>query len=319
MNYRQIKSNITQWIASTNGHNIFTYLLFVIVATLFWFLTKLNEEVQKDISLPVTIENIPDGVTLLRSEPVVFNITLKDKGSSLIKYFFDEKTELKLNYLDINSGDNKLKISQQDALSAVRSIFGQAQIVSLKPDSVYIPYTSLPPKKVTVTANCTNIITEPRFVVSKIIVSPDSVNIYSTTNIPQEINSLITKPINLSNICDTTTVTVDLISPKGVMAKPNKVNVTICVVPLVKDSKQISVKPINIPEGRNLVTFPSNVDVSYLVPMDYFKSENIKISLVADFDQRNSTTSKIPLRIDVNSTILKNVTMSTDSVEYIIE
>lgn len=319
MNYKEIEDSFLKWISSTTGHNIFTYLIFVIISALFWCLTTLNEEVQKDISVPVVIENVPENVTLMRNEPIKFNLTIKDKGSSLIKYSLGKNTTLKINFLDVKINDNTIKISQQQALSSFRELLGQAQIISFKPDTILVPFTTLPPKRVSVNINNESIITGPGYVISDIRMSPDSVDLYSSKPIPSELKAIKTTPIVLNNISDTTKVAVNLNTPKGIFSKPNSVSVTICVVPLVKGNKNVTITTVNTPENKKIVTFPSNVNVTYLVPMDYYKSDDISVTVVADFLRHNSVTSKIPLTIESHSNLLQNVSIVTDSVEYIIE
>lgn len=319
MNYKELEDSFFRWVSSTTGHNIFTYLIFVIISALFWCLTTLNEEVQKDISVPVVIENVPDNVTLMRNEPIKFNLTIKDKGSSLIKYALGKKATLKINFFDVKLNENTLKISQQQALSSFRDLLGQAQIISFKPDTILVPFTILLPKRVPININNESIMTGPGYVISDIRIKPDSVDLFSSKPISSELTSIHTNPIVLNNISDTVTIAVNLATPKGIFAKPDKVNVTICVVPLIKGNKNIAVTPVNMPENRKIVTFPSTVNVTYLVPMDYYKSDDIAINVVADFSKHNSATSKIPLTIESHSNLLQNVTITTDSVEYIIE
>ena len=48
MEYKLIKQTVKEWIHTANWHNIVIYLIFVVVSTLFWFMMKLNEEIQLD-------------------------------------------------------------------------------------------------------------------------------------------------------------------------------------------------------------------------------------------------------------------------------
>ena len=103
------------------------------------------------------------------------------------------------------------------------------------------------------------------------------------------------------------------------MPEIETVDVKICVVPLITGRKNVTISTINIPVGRKLVLFPSSVDVSYLIPLDYYKSDKVQLDICADYENRNSITSKIPLSIVSNSSVIKNITLSADSVEYLIE
>lgn len=319
MEYKLVKQTVKEWIHTANWHNIVIYLIFVVVSTLFWFMMKLNEEIQRDYTVPVQIENLPEGMTMLRTEALEFNVTVKDKGSSLIKYELGKDAILKLDYNDILHKGNLIHLSQQQMLLAFRNLFGQDKILSFKPDSLLIPFTTLSPKKVAVNIDYNSIVTKPQYVISNIILSPDSVELYSSTEIDDNLKSVNVQSLNLSNISDTTIVSAKVIVPAGVISKPENVKIKMCIVPLITAKKPVNVDVINVPEGRNVVTFPSNVEVSYLVPMDYFKSDNIYIKIRADYANRNSLTSKLPVIITEYSNILRNLTLSADSVEFLIE
>ena len=94
MNISQFRDSITAWISSATGKNILIYLIFVVVSTLFWLLMSLNDEVQKELAIPLKIEGLPENVTLLRNSPIVLDVTVQSKGSSLIKYDFGKEANI---------------------------------------------------------------------------------------------------------------------------------------------------------------------------------------------------------------------------------
>lgn len=319
MNISQLRDKISAWISSATGKSILIYLIFVVVSTLFWFLMSLNDEVQKDLSIPIRIEGLPENVTLLRNTPIVLEATLQSKGSSLIKYNFGNEANLSFRFNEIKDTNKRLKISKQLLQSALHTVLGQGQLVSFKPDSIIVPFTTLPPHKVPVLIDYKNITTQPQYVISNIIVSPDSVNLYSQENISEKVNTVTVEKLSIKNVSDTTVLQAKIVTPSGIMAEIDTVDVKICVVPLITNNKTVPIFAKNVPAGRHLVLFPSSINVSYLIPMDYYKTDRVQIEINADYENRNSKTSKIPLSIISNSSVIKNVTISADSVEYLIE
>lgn len=319
MNISQFRENITAWITSATGKNILIYLIFVVVSSLFWLLMSLNDEVQKEMAIPLKIEGLPENVTLLRNSPIVLDVTVQSKGSSLIKYDFGKEANILFTYSEIKETGNRLKITNQQLQSALHSIFGQGQLVTFKPDSIIVPFTTLPPHKVPVEIDYKNISTQPQFVISNIIVSPDSVNLFSQENLSDKVSYISTEKISIKNLSDTTALQAKIITPSGIISEIETVDVKICVVPLITGHKNVAICPINLPNGRKLVLFPSSVDVSYLIPLDYYKTDKVQLDICADYENRNILTSKIPLSIVSNSSVIKNITLSADSVEYLIE
>ena len=50
---------------SANGKNILIYLLCVCTAAVFWLFLSLDTEVQRDIDVPIALDNVPDSVIII--------------------------------------------------------------------------------------------------------------------------------------------------------------------------------------------------------------------------------------------------------------
>ena len=68
------------------GRNALTFFVFLLISTVFWFLMALNDEVQRDFRLPVTLVDFPEDVTIISGVTATVNVTVKDKESSLVKF-----------------------------------------------------------------------------------------------------------------------------------------------------------------------------------------------------------------------------------------
>ena len=73
-----------------------------------------------------------------------------------------------------------------------------------------------------------------------------------------------------------------------------------------------------MPEGKHLVTFPSKVEVSYLVPMSAFNDE-YPLKAFVEYDDVKKPGNKIPVSLSMLPSIYHSVSVSPESVEYIIE
>lgn len=178
-NFEKLKSQAKVVMDEVRGRNVGTFLVFLLVSFLFWVLMALNDDIQRDFVVPVKLENVPSDVTLLTSEPTSLNLTIKDKGSSLIRYALGSNPILTFNFNDIAVGNNRIVITRQKANNAIRGVFGQAQVMALNPDSISVPYTRRPPRTVKVRLNTEDIAAAPQFMVSgKITFSPDTVSLY---------------------------------------------------------------------------------------------------------------------------------------------
>lgn len=281
---------------------------------------SLNDEVQRDYDLNLTITDLPDDVTLLTknaSTPVI-KVSVKDKGVNLLSRQFSKNTDIKINYRDFaNTDNNRLSLSETELSSAIRQFFGNtAVIVSQSPDSISVPYTTFPPVKVRVMVK-SNVTPKPQYTLSgRLTPSVDSVLVYSAHDMT-DIGEILTETITLNGLVDTTQVKVKLIVPAGCRAVPDELTVTVPVEPLVSKRFDIPVEPINVPAGMTLVTFPSTVTFSCLVPMSMFNATGFPVKAYADWEKNDGST--IPLEMSLIPDRYYNGSITPGRVEYIIE
>ena len=102
-------------------------------------------------------------------------------------------------------------------------------------------------------------------------------------------------------------------------AIPDSVNVTIPIEPLISKKRMANIEAINVPEGYRLITFPSNIELNYLIPKSLFNNENQLIRAIVDYNDIKSNTNKVPLKLIDIPTNYRGVTINADSVEYVIE
>ncbi len=315
---REILTKIDEVTHSSKGRNILSYVIFLCIAFVFWLLLALNDEIQKEYSLPIQIVEVPDSITLLDETPENITVNVKDKGSSLLRYSFENAPKIKLKYKDISNANGRLLLSNTDIASLLRATFSaNAQIISFTPDSIKCNYTALPGKRVGLRIN-TNVTPNPQFTVfGNIRADVDSLLIYSQTPLSDTLIVVNTETIFKINAKDTIRQLVRPILPSGTKSKPDVVLVTVPVEPFI--SKKASI-PIDVEtaDDRKIIIFPSKCDISYLTPMSKYGELSNGIKLSAKYDD-NINGSKIPVEIISHPDYCQNIIISPDSVEYIIE
>ena len=81
----------------------------------------------------------------------------------------------------------------------------------------------------------------------------------------------------------------------------------------------VPVKVKNTPRNENVITFPSEVEASFLVPFSMYR-KHVSMEAVADYNDIKITgNNKIAVVIEDCPTLCNNISLSQDSVEYIIE
>lgn len=317
---KKLNNWIGQGIRSSRGRDVLVYLVFVCVAFVFWALLSLDNEVQRDFDVPVELQDVPDSITMVTPFPPTLSVSVKGKGSQLIRFLWSRSIPtLKLKFEEQKGRDNQYYIGRQRLESRLREYFGSGtQIVSCKPDSLKALYTSRPGHKLKLVIDA-DIHTNLQYIISgPIKASVDSVTVYSVNSIPKNLKQVMTEPIVRNGLRDTSRYEVRVRPIAGMRMIPDVVTVTVPVEPLIAKKKVVTIETINVPDGYNVILFPSKITVSYLVPISEY-SHDIPISVYADYRMLENGGGKIPLSMSGGADVARNISLDTDSVEYIID
>lgn len=314
-----IRNATNNAIHSSKGKDVLLYIMFVCVAFVFWVFLSLDAEVQRSFDVPVELEDVPDSITLINPIPLNISASVQGKGSQLLRFSWGTLHNMKINFGENVSKDNVMSVSKIKIDDKLRDYFGQGvQILSTKPDSIVSRFTSMPGVKVPlriisdIHPNLQCIISGP------ITANVDSISVYSINGVPHSLRHIDTEQIVRSGLKDTTRYEVKLKSVPGMRLIPDRVVVTVPVEPLISQRRRVDIDIMNLPEGTGMITFPSSVEVSYLVPMSAY-NDDLPISVYVDFDNVNLLVPKAKVNLSLIPDIYQNVSLQPDSVEYIIE
>lgn len=301
---------------SKRGRNVLTFLIFVVISTIFWFIMVLSNENVHEFEVPLNIENIPSDVTLLSDVPQKISVEAKDKGTNLLRWQWGNAPVVQLSFSDFLDNGRYLSMNTTQLSGIVRSAFGGSiNIVNIKPDSLYISYTTNPGVLKPITGKW-DITTSPNHVISgPITFSTDSVKVYSAYALPKSLE-IQTDSIILSGLTDTTNVEVTLKSLNGIKIVPSKVNVQIPVEPLIVKKRSIPVEVVNAPDTVNVITFPSSVEISYTIPLSVYNHDEARVKAIATYSQN---LKKLPVSLTDLPSTYRNTVLAADSVEFLLE
>ena len=75
------------------------------------------------MSLPLKLTAVPDSTTIISGLPDVVKVSVRDKGSSLLRYDFGNEPTMAVDFLECADGSGNLKISSIEMLARVRKLF----------------------------------------------------------------------------------------------------------------------------------------------------------------------------------------------------
>lgn len=224
MNPRQLYDKVKEGLRTVKGRNALTFLIFLAISAVFWVLMALNDEVQHDYRLKLKLAGFPDNMTIISGANPTVSVSVKDKGSALMKFTWNTQPELTVNYDEFSkAGDHNLLMTQAQLNSAVRNIFGSsATIIAVRPDSLSLHYTTNPgvPVKVRIDADVRPAPSAVAF--GRVTLSTDTVMLYSNSKERSRIKTLTTQPIILTGLTDTAHVSAALIVPPACAPCPRR-------------------------------------------------------------------------------------------------
>ena len=312
---------VKEGLRTVKGRNALTFFIFLVISSVFWVLMALNDEVQKDYKLPLKFTGFPDDVTIIAGAHPTVTVTVKDKGSALMKYSWGRTPTLTISYDDFNRTEhNHLVLSQAQLNASLRNLFGAgATLQGVRPDSLSIYYTNEPGVPVRVRVD-SDVHTSPQAVpFGRVTLSTDTVMLYSVGGKGRKVKELVTAPVVLSGLTDTAVVEAVLQVPAGMRAVPSTVKVTIPVEPLVSKTRRVPVDARNLPEGTHMVTFPSMVDVTYLLPKSMYNQDSAPINAIVRYSGGASDSKSLPVEVSQMPQYYRVVSVVPESVEYVLE
>lgn len=308
-------------LKSPRGRDALMFLLFVAISAILWCVLSLNEEEQYDVRMPVRITHVPDSVTLITPGPEALTVSLRARGTQLLKMHLGNVPAVNIDFRAYRVGKH-LFLSNAELKALARTASGGSQVSVVYPDTISIPYTTHPGFKIPVSLDV-RVTAGPR---SALTGRPrpniDSVRVFMTDGgLPDNFTAVKTEPVRLEGIDGPQTVRTRLIAPTGSRVIPDSIDIAFDVEPLIIKSRRVVIEPVNVPPNIKLITFPAQIEVAYMVPMSAYTNTDPHFRVVADYRRidRNAPTTRMRLRLEDVPANLQNVHLSADSAEYIIE
>lgn len=306
-------------LQSRRGHNVLIFLAFLAVSTILWWVLALNDEDQCDVRLPVRLTHVPDSVTIISKVPQSLSVSLRTRGSQLLKLNFGRIPTANIDFRVYRTG-SAVRLTDADLKAVARAALDGASVIVVSPDTLSLAYTTHSGQAVPIDVDCV-VTPGPRAALSgSPKLSTDSVLIYSLGR-TDNITSVVTEPVRITSLNETATRRVRLMAPPGTRLVPDSVDITFQVEPLIFKTRKVNIETVNVPLGRKLITFPAQVEVRYMMPMSVYKSSDPRLRVIADYKtiDRSKPSRMMRLKLVDVSESLSNVQLATDSIEYIIE
>ncbi len=304
------------------NRQLLVFLFFVAISTSFWLFTVSKEVREYEFDVSLKLVNVPDNVVITGEPPKKITVKLKDEAVKLWRYAYQRKNfEAVIDWKDVNNSTGHVRLMSNNVLKAFyATLSSSTNVVSCRPDTIEFYYNYGLSKKVPVifqgvveADSAYNLIAQD--------LSPRHVTVYASQSVLDTITGAYIKPVNIHNVKDTASVLVKFQNVKGAKFVPATAKLTMYADRMVEKTVQVPVQGVNFPAGKTLRTFPTKVDVTFLIGTTLYntiEAENFVI-VVNYEDLINNKDNRCSLRLKSTPFGVQRARISPSEVEYVIE
>jgi hypothetical protein len=236
-------------------------LTFIILFSIFlWISVSLSENFIVTVRAPLKVTDLPvnNGVSSISAEEVF--IQLKGNGWNLAKIFLGSPEEFTISARRKLGKHRELLRSYVESNQWITSSF---QVIEISPQSIEFSVGKILSKKVRV-APTLNLVYKDGFgLVSNFTITPDSIEIFGPGAIINNIDSIMTEPLQLQNISENIKDELTLIIPQGVESKRRTCELQFEVQKIVETMiNDIVIEPLNVPQLKEMDFYPNKISVT---------------------------------------------------------
>lgn len=314
---------VRNFLFSSANREFLTFFFFLVLSTIFWLMTALNETYEREIGVPAYLVNIPKNVVVTSDMEDTVRVTVRDKGFALLAYTYGEGIRpINVNFQSaITRQSGYGVVSSQELMKMINQRFsGSSKIVQVKPDRLDFHYNYGLSRQVSVKM-AGNVVPGKSFYLARTRFWPEKVTVYGSKQALDSLRFVKTVPINITNFNDTVLRTVALETIKGVKIVPNTVRIGLYPDILTEENIEVPITAINMPEGKVLRTFPQRVTVNFIVSASMFRSISPEqFAVVVDYNEIiDHPSDKCSIHLRETPQGVRNARLKMTHVDYLIE
>ena len=302
----------------------YTFILFSFLSVIFWFMTKLSKEYDSSIKYPVSYINLPSNKLLQEKPSEYIDIRIRATGFKLISSKVSpRKLTIDASNIYGKSLTNYYLLLSQQKLSVQKQLNTGVKVAYFIKDSVHFKLGVLNQKKVVVKLISDLLFAEGFELNNSISIQPDSILLTGPKLTLDTISFVSTgllqkKELNVSinEFLDIKEFNPD----SNVSAEKDKVLITASVERFTEGSVEVPIKVINIPDGKQINTFPKFVKVTYRIALSNFNKIDSSTFLI-ECDYGISENNNLPYllpKLVGSSSMIKNARISPQKIDFLI-
>lgn len=304
-----------------NWRNTLLFLLFLILAAIFWMMLFFQNDIEATYKIPVKYSNVPNDVVFDHPLPQDIEIRVGDKGSEIFRYTFLLRDSLDI---DVQKYHNERVNNLQgtELMQLIRQkLFKSSTLTAYYPSHISLDVSKLHQKTLQVVFDGEIATGRSNLIADEYTIEPKTVIAYGSKTQLEEIENAPTEYSLFNNLKATSLFQVNIKPVEGVKFVPKAVDIYIPINEYTERKFEIPITVINVPGGIDVKFFPSSTDVSFSVTLeDYKRISQDDFAIVLDYNSfYKNENGRVELSLTTEPESIRNAKLSTQSVEFLLE
>lgn len=298
------------------------FFFFLLLAIIFWALTKFSRENSAKIEAVVVYANMPENYLLgeENASSVTFDITAN--GFDFLVYKMKQPTvtlDVSKYFNDATKKALVPNIMLKEEIAEQINYSGSVR--NLSKTDLTIALQSIASKKVPVLVNAVITYKEGFKKVDTLVAFPDFITVAGPKKLLDSLLSITTKELVLQNVDENISSKIALEDLP--FAELNSKTTNVLVTQTIKEFSQkklvLPIKLINVPQNITLKIIPERVAITFIVPIEKFGSITAQdFEIVCDYAKRNAEENFLTPTLINSPKEARNIEMLTKKIDFLI-
>lgn len=313
-----------------DNKKVISYLIFVFIATIFWFLNALSKDYSTIVSYPVNYINFPEDKILVKDLPDKLFLEVKGGGFALLRHKIGTAFQpINLNVShQINNKEGRNNMlnftmhmnSPKTSNNISRQLNKDIRLIKIIPDTIGLHFSNIIQKKVPVNPKVDITFANQFSLNGSITTEPDSIIASGPSNIIDTLKNVSSSLITFSDLDRSTKRNTSLEKISKVSFSNKRVVVKIPVDRYTEATQNVEIISLNTPDSLNVRLFPAEIKINYRVGLSNFNKVSAKdFKITVDFKNLTTKSNFLKVKLEKYPDNIKDINISPSLVEFIIE
>ena len=298
------------------------FLFFLLLSSLFWFLTKFSKEYTASVDSIITYSNLPANTVLSANNDASLSFDLNANGFEFLFLKF-KKPIIQIN-IDkyFEEGNNNVIISDEELTRIITSQLKSNLLVkNVSKKELIIQLNEIISKRVKIIPQLDISFQDGFKAINDVKITPDSIQISGPEELLNTIDSINTKLIKIADINSSVSEVIELepYDNESVIVRKEKIDLQIQVDEFTQKSLILPIKLINNSLENTVKIIPEVSNITFDVSVSNFNliTEN-DFQLVCDYSEKREEDNIIMLKLIKQPSSIYNVELESKKVNFLI-